>query len=247
MTTHFYLKGSDAYKIDAMSWPCERPMAVLLCLHGFAGDKYSTVIEAVAERFSAHMQVLTFDWPAHGDSKADPSMLTVDRCLEDLDTMIGYINEHYPGLPLYAFATSFGGYLLLKYHAREPEVFDRIILRSPALDMPEVVRHFMDDETYKAWEKGGTVDFGLERPLPLTIEFLRELRRHGAALGSIADSERFMIIQGDKDDVVSPDLARRFARQNGIAICMVEGADHRYKNPGDVDRILEAAVDFFEN
>lgn len=165
-------------------------LPTLLCLHGFAGDKYSTVIEAVAEdRCRAGFRCVTFDWPGHGDSAADSSMLTIENCLADLDAVVKRLcPDRAAGTsappaavpsgtsaPLFCFATSFGGYLAMLDYRRHPEHFDRILLRSPALRMGKVLRRFLDEDHMRRFQDGEALDFGFDRPLFLHCAFLTDL------------------------------------------------------------------------
>ena len=106
---HFTIHSPNEYEISCMEWlpsaaaagadmhgaaakESSGPLPTLLCLHGFAGDKYSTVIEAVAkDRCRAGFRCVTFDWPGHGDSTADSSMLTIENCLADLDAVVKHL------------------------------------------------------------------------------------------------------------------------------------------------------------
>ena len=59
----------------------------MLCLHGFAGDKYSSVIRALAETLADRsLRVAAFDWPGHGSSPADtlPPGLIIQGDLDDV-------------------------------------------------------------------------------------------------------------------------------------------------------------------
>ena len=114
---HFTIHSPNDYEISCMEWlpsaaaagadmpgaaavGSAGPLPTLLCLHGFAGDKYSTVIEAVAEdRCRAGFRCVTFDWPGHGDSTADSSMLTIENCLADLDAVVKHLRPAAAAVP----------------------------------------------------------------------------------------------------------------------------------------------------
>ena len=198
---HFTISGPNGYEISCMEWMpdaaagADTPGAdsavkagtdsllphsdqsvpalpTLLCLHGFAGDKYSTVIEAVAkDRCRAGFRCVTFDWPGHGDSTADSSMLTIENCLADLDAVVKHLRPAAAAVPsggtpapLFCFATSFGGYLATLDYRRHPEHFARILLRSPALRMGKVLRSFLDEDHMRRFQGGEALNFGFERP-----------------------------------------------------------------------------------
>lgn len=49
----------------------------MIGVHGFAGDKESSMLEKLADSFCLHNSaVITFDFPAHGSSYVGEEMLT---------------------------------------------------------------------------------------------------------------------------------------------------------------------------
>ena len=274
---HFTIPGPNGYEISCMEWlpsaaaagadmhgaaakESSGPLPTLLCLHGFAGDKYSTVIEAVAkDRCRAGFRCVTFDWPGHGDSTADSSMLTIENCLADLDAVVKHLRPAAAAVPsgstpapLFCFATSFGGYLAMLDYRRHPEHFDRILLRSPALRMGKVLRSFLEEDHMRRFQGGEALNFGFDRPLFLHYDFLTdlELPDHDAfrPLGGIGcgpASAPVAIIHGDADDVVPVTDSLRFAEDNDLPIRIVKGADHRYKKPGELEQIIDFAAEIF--
>ena len=270
---HFTIHSPNEYEISCMEWlpsaaaagadmhgaaakESSGPLPTLLCLHGFAGDKYSTVIEAVAkDRCRAGFRCVTFDWPGHGDSTADSSMLTIENCLADLDAVVKHLRPAAAAVPsgstpapLFCFATSFGGYLAMLDYRRHPEHFDRILLRSPALRMGKVLRSFLDEDHMRRFRDGEALNFGFDRPLFLHDDFLSDLETpdHDAflTLDSIGCSP-IAIIHGDADDVVPVTDSLRFAEDNDLPIRIVKGADHRYKKPGELEQIIDFAAEIF--
>ena len=270
---HFTIHSPNEYEISCMEWlpsaaaagadmhgaaakESSGPLPTLLCLHGFAGDKYSTVIEAVAkDRCRAGFRCVTFDWPGHGDSTADSSMLTIENCLADLDAVVKHLRPAAAAVPsgstpapLFCFATSFGGYLAMLDYRRHPEHFDRILLRSPALRMGKVLRSFLDEDHMRRFRDGEALNFGFDRPLFLHDDFLSDLETpdHDAflTLDGIGCSP-IAIIHGDADDVVPVTDSLRFAEDNHLPIRIVKGADHRYKKPGELEQIIDFAAEIF--
>ncbi len=51
-----------------------------------------------------------------------------------------------------------------------------------------------------------------------------------------------LIIQGDKDEVVDAKDTLAYAVKNHIKLAMFSGADHRYKNPGEKEKIVLETV-----
>ena len=243
MRQEFILPGDNGYDISCLEWTCEQEKAALICLHGFAGDKYSSVIEALAETMSKDgFRVITFDWPGHGSSPAGSSCLTVENCLWDLDSVIRYIGNE--NRPICLFATSFGGFLGLNYLRRSPAVFSRIVLRSPALNMPDTFRSLLSPEELRRIENGEKINKGFDRPLMVDKSFYEDLQDYRIADFSVPNTVPGLMIQGDLDKVVDPQNSIDFARRNSWELHIIEGADHRYKKPGNLEDIISAAETF---
>lgn len=234
----FLIPGRNGYDISIMSNVRDESDTILLCLHGFGGDKHSTVIAALTESLDRdEVGVVTFDWPAHGDSPAKDSDLTVENCLRDLDTVLSYIRGVWQK-PISCFATSFGGYLAALYQSGHPDAFDKLILRSPALRMPQTFIDFFPDAEKERFLAGDSMTSGYERTMQLTVSFYDSLKVHNPFSAPVESPERVLILQGDRDDVVFPSDTRAFAEKNRIRVAWFRGADHRYKNPGDLERIV---------
>ena len=243
MKQEYLLPGKNGYDISCMEWTCEQEQAVLVCLHGFAGDKYSSVIEALAEALvRKSVRVITFDWPGHGSSPVEGDNLTMENCLSDLQSVIQTIQSGVR--PVYLFATSYGGYLGLHYIARHPGIFSKVALRSPALNMPETYRSLLTDDDVARLENGEVLNHGFERPLMLGKSFYEDLCQYRLSPDAFPAEVPGLIIQGDMDDVVNPRDSVAFAERNGLHLHIVRGADHRYKKQGNLEEIISAASDF---
>lgn len=223
---------------------------VLLCLHGFGGDKDSSVIAALMKGLDEDgVGVVTFDWPAHGESDAPDSELTVENCLVDLDLCVKVIRQ-VTGKEISCFATSFGGYIATLYRMAHPDAFLRLILRSPALKMAEVYRGLLTDEEYERLMQGGKIVQGFERKMQLDRRFYDSLKAHDAYRVDPPYPWNIMILQGDRDDVVDPNDIRAYAeryKEKKMRLEILEGTDHRYGNPGEKERVVELTKNFLEH
>ena len=234
------LKTGRGYSIPVISWITQEDERILLCVRGFGGGRYSGVVERIANNLKpSGTGTFSFTWPAHGISDASGDMLTVENCLADLEDVVRTLKDQYPDKKLSCFATSFGGYMAVLYHQKHPDEFEKIILRSPAVQMADIIDHFMNEEQRAAYFAGEKLDFGFgEISLVLGREYYDSLRRYPVEQMQLKVPEKFAIIQGDADEVVPPEHVRRFAQKNGIPIHWVEGADHQYTIPGGVEAVL---------
>lgn len=238
------LKSTNGWNIPYICNVSEKHRRILLCLHGFAGDKDSSVIAALMESLDEKgIGVVTFDWPAHGESDAPDDALTVENCLSDLNNVVSWLSQNWD-IPVACFATSFGGYLATLYRNGNPEVFTDLILRSPALKMHEIFRSLITDEDFTEMMQGKPVIQGFDRKMKIGISFYESLCNHDVYSQTPPHHENVLIIQGDADSIVNPKDTMDYARRNGISIVLFEGTDHVYKRSGEKERIISETGKF---
>ena len=234
------LSTSRGYHIPTLSWIQEDDREILLCVRGFGGGAYSTVVEKIAlEMKPCKIGTFSFTWPAHGNSDASGDMLTVENCLADMEDAVSHLKSLYPDRKLSCFATSFGGFMTAVYHQKHPEEFEKIILRSPAVRMADIIMHFMNEEQRAAYLAGEKLNFGFgDNPLILGRDYYESLLRYPVFQTQLRQPDKFSIIQGDADEIVPPADVRDYAARNKIPVFWAEGADHQYTNPGGLDAVL---------
>ena len=132
---------SKKYNIAAKSYLPDKDTGlkeIIIACHGFAGDKESSAIKLLGEEMiKENIGVLCFDFPGHGESKVDGKTLTINNCIQDINTIEEYIKQNY-SVPISIFATSFGAYITLINIARNKKIYKNIILRSPAINMSNI-------------------------------------------------------------------------------------------------------------
>lgn len=215
---------------------------IIVGVHGFAGDKDSSMLYKLAEETAGFGTALVcFDFPAHGESEADERYLTAENCKNDLLAVTSWAKDNYPAADKVIFATSFGGYISLLC-AKELEGFT-YILRAPAVTMPKVLLDAVLKISPEKFKSLGTVECGFERKINLPYEFYEGLLRYDPM--NAPYSQKMLIIHGDLDDVVPyGDIKDFCGKHPDVRLTTVKGADHRFKNPGESDIIIGAVKDF---
>ena len=221
---------------------------VILYGHGFAGHRNATSAQKFAERILSKYKgiaVLLFDLPCHGDDVK--KKLSLQDCMVYLKTVITYAFEEFHPEELYSYATSFGGYLILKYIAENDSPFEKIVLRCPAVNMYDVLtRTIMTREDLETIAKGKKVSVGFDRKVEIDHHFLEELHDSDIWNNSYLDfADDILILHGTKDEVVPISAVERFADDNVIEFIPVENADHRFQNPACMEAATKAALQFF--
>ena len=102
---------------------------VIIAVHGFAGDKDSSVIYEIAKEMTLNKcVVVTFDLPNHGENESS-TCLSLASCFQALTDIDLLVKERYIDKEISYFATSFGGYLLLNLLSSNDYKYAKIILR----------------------------------------------------------------------------------------------------------------------
>ena len=221
---------------------------VVVFCHGFGGHKDNTAAERFAERLISKQKgaaMVTFNLPCHGDDVK--KKLTLEDCDAYLALVLAHVQEKYQPEALYAYATSFGGYLILKYLHDHGNPFRKIVLRCPAVNMYEVLTGaIISQADQEKLQKGKEVPVGFDRKIMVSGAFLEELRTHDLRQWEFFDyAEDLLILHGTADEVVPVAASMEFADQNVVECIQIAGADHRFHDPKHMDLAIKYILDFF--
>ena len=221
--------------------PTSTPSQIVIGIHGFFGDKESSVLVKLGKELSqSNAALVTFDLPCHG-ANDNSKLLRLSDCTQAIEDVFSWVHKNFPGKPISVFATSFGGYLTLLYLSNHIEQLNKIILRAPAINMSQVLENvLLPFQSLSAEDLKSTTDIGKEQRLLVDYHFIEELRNNN--LHQIKPVETFLyILQGKKDDIVNPEENANFFNKNypnRHQIIYFENADHRFKKPGELDKII---------
>ena len=227
---------------------CTADKAIVFCT-GFAGHKDNNAANTFSEKMlSKHKNVIivVFNWPSHGDDVK--KKITLDDCMTYLNLVISTIKSKYGIDHICCNATSFSGYLVLKYIADYENPFQKIALRCPAVNMYDVLTQtIMKTDEYDRIMKGKDIQVGFDRKVLVTRSFLDDLRANDIRQNDYLDfAEDILILHGTKDDVVPFNSSKEFAENNLIEFIPIEGADHRFQNPTHMSLANKYIMDFFD-
>ena len=117
MFTNFELPGRDV-KLTGSSWECENPAYVLCIIHGI-GEHDGRYDRLAGEMTKNGIAVLGMDLRGHGRSAGKRGDTAPRKAvLEDIDALLAYGEEKYPGLPINLYGHSMGGNLVIDYRNR---------------------------------------------------------------------------------------------------------------------------------
>lgn len=240
--------GRNGYHIPCLHTITGDENKVAIVIHGFGSSKESPTGMMLADALPAKgMGTLAFDFPAHGDSPVDGTMLTVKHCIDDLAAAEQRVIELAPDAELFYFGSSFGAYILLFYLAEREHRGAKAFLRSAAVEMPKLFHNKTEQEQNFLAEHGYLmVDRGYVRPLKLTKAFFEDLDHHDIFQMYKQGAAELAMVHGSEDETASPRAAERFAEKYGAELTMISGGDHRLARTGMPSRVLELTEAFFE-
>lgn len=221
---------------------------VVIFCHGFGGHKDNAAAAKFADRLLAKKKdaaLITFNWPCHGDDVK--KKLCLADCGDYLELVLEYVRKTFRTEEIYAYATSFGGYLTLKYIAEKGNPFRRVALRCPAVNMYEVITaSIITAAELEKLKKGREIPVGFDRKVPVSPRFLQELQsRDIRSLDFLDWAEEICILHGTADEIVPFAAAEAFCENNLIELIPVEGADHRFRDPRKMDLAIKHILEFF--
>ena len=216
--------------------------------HGFGGHKDNKAAERFAKRVlekNKNIAIMTFNWPCHGDDVR--KKLRLEDCDTYIRLILAWVNEQFAAPELYVYATSFGGYLFLKYISEHGSPFRKTALRCPAVDMFDVItKNIMQSDDYEKAMKGKEIKVGFERKVNVTGEFLESLKEADLRKKDFMDyADDILIIHGTADEVVPFGDSVTFAEESLLEFIPMEGADHRFHNPQHMSLANKYVMEFF--
>lgn len=222
---------------------------VVLFGHGFAGHKDNGAAQKFADRVLTKYKgiaVLIYNLPCHGDDVKKKMVL--QDCMTYMSIVLDYIKIEFNTDKIYSYATSFGGYLVLKYIREYGNPFVKIALRCPAVNMAEVLtKTIMKNDELEMILKGKNVLVGFDRKIEVNRQFLTDLEQSDIQKNDYLDyADDILILHGTKDEVVPFEAGEKFAENNLIEFIPVENADHRFQNPACMELATKKVLEFFD-
>lgn len=216
--------------------------------HGFAGHKDNKAAERLADKLISKNKgfaLMTFDLPCHGDDVK--KKLSLQDCITYYQVVNNYAKNVLGAEKLYLNATSFGAFLNLKYISELGNPYEKIVLRSPAVNMYRVVSSsLVSDEIREKLNKGKDAEIGFDRKVLINQQFLDDLEKTDIMNRDFMEyADDMLIMHGTKDEIAPFEDAKMLAEENVIEFIPVEDADHRYKDLKKLEYANALAMEFY--
>lgn len=245
----FKIKSLNGYNISVRTYmPTEQIKEIIIAIHGFGGDKDSSAIRLLADKMSKeNFMIICFDFPSHGSSEVEADKLTIDNCINDIETIEQYIKDNFgKNIKTNIFATSFGAYITLLKILKKDTKYNKIVLRAPAIKMDEILKNTLLRESFDNFKRNKLTKLGFRRIMNVPYDFYEELKEN-KILELYENEQKIFIIQGTEDDVapIKDTMELRALDKNNITLYEIKGADHRMKKNGKLEEAINIAKEYF--
>ncbi|MCY4626790.1 MAG: alpha/beta fold hydrolase [Acidobacteria bacterium] len=239
-TTERFLESDDPARTRlALSWtPGTDPRApVWIFLHGLGSDRKGAKALRIRDHlFGRGPGFVALDFTGHGDSGGDCHGLSLARNLDDIGRAVSFVREEAPAATPILVGSSMGGIAALWYAALNPGAIHRVFAIAPAFLMAARFTASLSSAARRDWGDRGFLSVAIgDRDLEIgwgmvTDEDAYPMERLAADLRTPS-----LLIHGDADAVVPPQLSREFAGSCSAAdLVEIEGGDHRLTDRKDL-------------
>ena len=250
MKSQDYIVSRNGYNVSCKLYYEDKKAipAVVIFGHGFGGHKDNKAAERFAQRAldKLHFATVTFNWPCHGDDVR--KKLRLEDCDGYLTAVIEDVRERYGDPRLFAYATSFGGFLLLKYLLEHGNPFQKMALRCPSVDHYRIqIERILTPDELEKLRRGKEVLAGFDRKVSIDRTYLEEIRAVDLLRRDFtAYMDDVLILHGTRDEIVPLEMVRAFADDQLMEFVPIDNADHRFQDPRAMDQAIKVILEFFQ-
>lgn len=239
------IANSQQENIRGLLQENNKSIVVILC-HGFGTDKDSPKIVALSDRLSINkLSTIRFDFYGHGESDGRFEDITLSRAVENVLSVIKYAKDQ-GYKTIYLVGSSFGGAASILAAAQSIDVA-RLALISPVSSYKQKEVRKWGLEGLEKWKENGYV-YKIKkdgRKLKLNYKFFEDLSKNDGYSAAETIKAPTLIVHGSKDETVL--IEQSIKTSKIISDChleIIEGADHRYTQEVDYNKMLKLVVDF---
>ena len=246
MKNKVFFKSSKGHRLcGILSEPSARGVVNILC-HGFSSSKESKTNIRLEEILN-NGQISTFrlDFFGHGESEGKFEEITISEAADDVLSAVRFLKESgYVKIGL--VGSSFGGMASLIAASKTRDILF-LALKSPVSDyMGRLVARY-DEKIIQSWMDKGILSVNTSggEELRLNYSFFEDAER----INVYARCEKIkiptLIVHGSEDETVPVEQSRKAsAHMKNCRIEIIQGADHRYTNPDDFEKMLDLISEF---
>lgn len=209
-------------QIPAVLWGPKRDK-IMIAAHGSHSSKIDDCMWALAEAaVPMGYQVLSFDFPKHGERVYEPNPCMVQDCVKELKRILEYASERATEIDL--FGCSMGAYFSLL--AYKNEKIGHALFLSPVTDMERIIHNIM--KMCGVTEEEFCRKQVIENPVEtLYWDYYCYVKEHPVTTW---DCPTF-ILYGEHDNLCELERVQAFASRFQCSLEIQKGGEHWFHTP----------------
>lgn len=190
---------------------------VFILMHGYTSCRSAPYILDLAKALAGRgYPVVVFDFRGHGESGGSTTI--GPREVLDVEAVVGYVAERFPGRRIVLVGFSMGGAVAIVEGAGDPRVY-AVAADSPYYRLADVVPRWLEYKTPLPGWMGVLAGFYGQLMAGIDLDF-------GPAMVERVEKP-LMIVYGTRDPLVTPEEMREIASRSPCSILVgVPGAGH---------------------
>lgn len=211
---------TEKFRIDgipAILWGKESSKW-MIAAHGSHSSKIDDCIWILAEEAQTlGYQVLSFDFPRHGERVYETRHCMVQQCVRELAQVMEYARKRADHISV--FGCSMGAYFSLLAYGQEK--IERALFLSPVTDMERVIQNTM--RQFQVSEERLREEKVIETPFePLIWDYYCYIKEHPVLSWNHPTS----ILYGEHDAICEYEYVSAFAKKNHCHLEVQPGGEH---------------------
>ena len=234
--------NANGYNIDLITNGVDNFNKIILCFHGFNGDKWGGPFGGLKERLKTSL-VCSFDSCGHGDSEVTPEKMRLSDILEEIKVVVDYLKKTFHK-PIVLVANSYGAYRVMWYLIKFKPSIEQVVFVNPAfriLKILETIRGFEYvnlNSNEMVLMKGDSNKF-------LNKKFLDDLNECDLYKNFYDIDYDIKIVVGIRDSLIPVEDTLEIAGKYNFEITYID-EEHRFENKENWNVIADMISEFKE-
>jgi hypothetical protein len=212
--------------IPAILWGADSSR-MIIAVHGKQSSKTDDCIQILAEEAVVKgYQVLSFDFPEHGERTEKSESYDVWQCVKELKIILEFAKNKTDHISL--FACSLGAYFSLL--AFQEEYIRNTLFLSPVVNMERIIENMMNQ--FQVTEQQLKDEKKIETPYE-TLDW--DYYSHVKANPIKSWNQPTSILYGENDNLCEYDVILAFTNQNHCDLEVEKGGEHWFHTAEQLD------------
>ena len=218
---------AEKYNIELISNGVEYFDKIVLCFHGFNGDKWGDAYSGLKNSVKNSL-VCSFDSCGHGSSEISSEDMRLDLILEEINVVVNFFRQSEPSKPIILVAVSYGAYRVMQYLIKYKPNIDKVIYINPAFKILNIIEKVKEFNYSELKENAKVV---MKRSLNKFIKkaFLDDLHYNDLYAETYDISYKTQIVVGKRDSLIPIEDTLEIASRYYYDITYID-EEHCFKN-----------------